>query len=243
MVLPVAAASETPPSPPNPNEPAARPEGLPDAYWDAEKNTLKVDPAALVKDLKQRDELLAFKSADDSRKLTLPDAPDKYEIKLPEGFKPPEGITFEFKTDDPLLARARELAHTKGVDQETFSEFLGLYAGAQIQDQATVTAAKADQIAKLGVNGPARVDAVTNWMKARIGEADAGVMSTMLVTAAHVAAFEKLMRQSSSQGAGSFSQQHRQEQDTKPSNEEYDKWSFAEKREYSQTGKRPQRAA
>lgn len=220
-----------------------RPEGIPDSYWDAEKNTLKIDPAALANDLKQRDELLAFKSAEDSRKLSLPANPDGYEIKLPDGFQAPEGVTFEFNKDDPLLARAREIAHAKGLDQETFQDMLGVYAAAQVADQQTIKDAKDAEIAKLGVNGPARVDAVQNWTKARVGEADAAVLSTMLVTAAHVSAFEKLMRSTSSQGTQGFDQRHREQQDTKPTNEEFSSWSYAEQREYQSSGKRPQRAA
>jgi hypothetical protein len=184
-------------------------------------------------------EAVAAKALETSRKLTLPQSPDAYEIRLPDQFVPPEGVTFEFNNDDPLLARAREVAHARGIDQEGFSELLGIYAGAQVQDQATVKAARDAEVAKLGPAGPARVDAVLNWTKGMVGVPAAQALSQMLVTAAHVQAFESLMKKFSSQGAGGFSQQHRDQPDGRMSNEEYERLSYEEKREYSLTGKRP----
>jgi hypothetical protein len=67
----------------------ARPEGIPDSYWDAEKNTLKVDPAALAKDLKERDELKTFKAAEDVKALSRPQKAEDYKLELPADFKPP----------------------------------------------------------------------------------------------------------------------------------------------------------
>ena len=66
----------------------------------------------------------------------LPKDPNGYEIKLPEGFKPPEGMQFEFKTDDPALKQFREIAHRRGMDQATFSEALGAFASVKVDEPA-----------------------------------------------------------------------------------------------------------
>jgi hypothetical protein len=182
---------------------------LPDSYWDATANALKVDPANLVKDLKERDDLRAFKAAEDSRRLTLPQTADAYKVELPQDFKPPEGVTFEWKNDDPLLVQAKALAHQAGMSQADFSKMLSVYAASQVQDQAVIQAARTAEINKLGVNGPARIDSVINWTKGVLGDADSAALAQMLVTARHVEAFEKIIQKFSSQGGGSFSQQHR----------------------------------
>jgi len=219
----------------------ARPEWLPEAAWDGENSTVKIDALAPV--FAELNDKTAKLAVEESRKLTLPTDPSGYKIELPADFKAPEGVTFEFRADDPLLAQAQQLAHAKGIDQETFSQMLGLYAGAQVQDQSVITAAKTAEIGKLGVNGPARVDAVTTWLKS-VGGADADILIKTLdyaPVAATVVAFENMMRKFA--GGGGFTQTHREAPSTKPTDEEFNSWSYADQREYTSTGKRPQRAA
>jgi hypothetical protein len=236
---PSAPAAASPPPPSSAPPPAAapppatatRPEGLPDTYWDATANALKVDPAALVKDLKERDELKAFKAIEDSKRLSLPQSADAYKAELPADFKVPEGITFELKSDDPLMVQAREFAHRSGWSQDTFSAALALHAASQVKQTAELQTAKAAEIAKLGVNGPARVTAVKNWLGA-IGGQDAATLVGVLdyaPVAGTVEAFERMMRKFSSQGGADFSQSHRsQPEDGKLPG--YDKMSFEQKR-------------
>jgi hypothetical protein len=204
---------------------------LPDTYWDATANALKVDPDALVKDLRERDELKAFKATEDSKRLTLPQKPDDYKVELPADFTPPEGMTFEFRADDPLMAKAREFAHEAGISQEGFGKLLSLHAAAQVESAATLQTAKAAEISKLGVNGTARVTAVTNWLKA-VGGADAEVLVRTLdyaPVAGTVQAFERMMQKFSSQGGAAFSQQHRAQPEAGkiPG---YEKMSFEQRR-------------
>lgn len=225
-----AAASQSTPNNPAPAA-AARPEGVPDSYWDTTANALKVDPTVLARDLKERDDLKAFKATEDSRRLTLPQNADGYKIELPADFKPPEGVTFQFKADDPLLVQAKALAHQSGMSQDNFSKMLSVYAAAQVQDQATISAAKQAEITKLGVNGPARVDAVTAWLKG-VGGPDAEILCRTLdfaPVAGTVMAFERLMQKFSSQGGSGFTQNGRtQPDDTKIPG--YDKMSFEQRR-------------
>lgn len=214
---------------------------MPETAWDGEKSTVKIDALAPV--FAELNDKTAKLAVEESRRLTLPTEPAGYKIELPADFKAPEGVTFEFRADDPLLAQAQQLAHAKGIDQETFSQMLGLYAGAQVQDQSVITAAKTAEIGKLGVNGPARVDAVTTWLKS-VGGADAEILVKTLdfaPVAATVVAFENMMRKFA--GGGGFTQQHREAPSTKPTDEEFNSWSYADQREYSTSGKRPQRAA
>jgi hypothetical protein len=214
---------------------AARPEGLPDTYWDSVTNSLKVDPAALVNDLKERDDLKAFKAADDVRRGSLPPSADAYKIELPADFTPPAGVEFKFDENAPELAQAKALAHAKGWTQADFTDALGIFAAAKVGEQAQVATARAAEIAKLGTTAPARVDAVSNWLDAK----GYGALKSMLVTAEHVQTFEKMINSTTSQGVATFSQKHRVEP---PANEiaGWDKMSFEQRRAAQDNARRAQ---
>lgn len=198
---PVAASPSTPTSPDGTAPPAnSRPEGLPDSYWDGEKNVVKID------DLTKRFNELSTKDAADAvRKNSLPQTADAYKIELPADFKAPAGVDFKFDDKAPELAQARAMAHAKGWTQQDFSEALGIFAAAKISEQATIDSARKAEVAKLGATGPARVDSVTQWMDAQ----GLGVLKSTMVTAAQVQAWEAHITKLTSQGSASFSQSHR----------------------------------
>jgi hypothetical protein len=171
------------------------------------------------------------------KRLSLPQAPEAYEVKLPSDFKPPDGITFEFKKDDPLLAQARTMAHAMGISQDNFSKLLGLYAGAQVASQQAITTARNAEIAKLGATGTARVTAINTWLEAM------GVpgLQARVLTASDVQAYESLITKFSGQGSGSFSQRGREVPEPEgklPPGAEGDKiwdsWGYNQKKEYSE---------
>lgn len=195
-----------------------RPEGIPDSYWDAEKNSLKVDPVALAKDLKERDELKTFKAAEDVKALSRPQKAEDYKLELPADFKPPAGVEFKLDASNPALGQLKSVAHKHGLTQDAVNEIIGVYAGNEVGTQAAINAAKQAEIAKLGPTAPARVDAVTNWLAGIDSSADKGdakALAGMLVTARHVEAFERIITKLTTQGSASFSQSHRVPADTK----------------------------
>lgn len=205
---PAAASDPTPASPATtPSQTATdRPEGLPDSFWDAEKNSIKTgDLIARFNELSTKD------AADAVRKNSLPQSADAYKIELPKEFKMPAGVEFKFDEKAPELAQARALAHAKGWSQQDFSEALGIFAAAKISEQTTIDSARTAEVAKLGATGPARVDAVTQWMDAQ----GLGVLKSTMVTAAQVQAWEAHITKLTSQGTASFSQQHRVAPDDK----------------------------
>lgn len=214
-----------------------RPEGLPDTYWDAATNSLKVDPAALANDLKERDELKAFKAADDVRRGSLPATPEAYKVELPTDFKAPPGIDFKFDASDPVLTAAQKWAHGAGLTQEQFQQSLGLYAAAKVGEEAQINAARTREIEKLGPTAPARVDNVTRWLSGMDGSTDKGdakALAQMLVTARHVEAFERLITRFTNQGTASFSQKHRDVDTGRVAPEVYEKMSYGEKKAYAE---------
>lgn len=224
---PAAPAAASPPTPTSPagteppkSEAPVRPEGLPDSYWDAEKNAVKIE--ALIP---RFNELSTRDAAEAVRKNSLPPSADAYKIELPKDFQMPQGVKFEFDPAAPELAQARAMAHAKGWTQQDFSDALGVFAAAKVGEQAQIDTARAAEVAKLGATGPTRVDAVTQWMDAQ----GLGVLKSTMVTAAQVQAWEAHITRLTSQGTGPFSQQHRVAPDTTeiPG---YDGMSFEQRR-------------
>jgi hypothetical protein len=182
---------------------------------------------------KQITDSLAAHAEQSVRKQSLPPSPDKYEIKLPADFKPPEGVKFEFDMNDPGLARFQQLAHARGMDQETFSDALGIYAANKISEQQQLGPARAAEMSKLGSAGENRIGAIETWLKARVGtKADLMVAQLRAYpVASMVEAFEGLMQQFSNQGGADFDQRGRSEQE-QPTGKiaGYENMSFAQKR-------------
>jgi hypothetical protein len=146
---------------------------------------------------------------DDLRKATAPASPEAYEARLPADLKLPAGQEYTFDASDPSLAAARNWAHAKGLSQDDFSQVLGIYASHVAGQEAILAERSRAEIAKAGVNAPQRMDAVTRWITAEVGEADARPIRATIVTDAHLRFYEKLMNKISSQGGASFSQSHR----------------------------------
>lgn len=162
--------------------------------------------------MRERDELKTFKAAEDVRKGSLPQKADDYKLELPADFKLPAGVDFKLDTTNPALGQLRAVAHKHGLTQEAVNELIGVYAGNEVGSQAAITTARNAEIAKLGTSAPARVDNVVNWLSGMDSSADKGdakALAGMLVTARHVEAFERIINRLTTQGAASFSQQHR----------------------------------
>jgi hypothetical protein len=180
-------------------------------------------------------DLLTAKGEADLRKATLPATPADYKAELPANFEMPGGAQFEFKEADPLLQDARAWAHSKGLSQSDFAELCGMYASAKGSDAALVQRAGAAEVAKLGVNGTARVTALETWLRGTVGDKLAGPMRSMMVTAGIVQGLETIMQKMVSGGAASFSQAGRVpgQASNKPSEEQWGRMSPAERMDYT----------
>ena len=175
-------------------------------------------------------EIMARQGAEDARKLTLPTTPEAYELKVPADFKPPADVKFEFNPNDPTLARARQLALNRGLDQATFSDFLSCYAAERISEMSKINSARNAEIAKLGTMAPQRIDAVKTWAHGTLGSELGGAIEQMLVMAKSVEAFEKIINNFSRQGGTQFSQRHREGEPPAGKIPGYENMSFEQKR-------------
>lgn len=187
--------------------------------------------------------MMGRQALDDLRKATLPASPLDYKLELPENLALPGGAQFQFDeaSNKATFDAARAWAHGRGMSQSDFSEMMGLYASHVAQTDATLAARSQEEIAKAGPNAPQRMDAVGRWITSEVGEADAKPIRATIVTDAHLRFYEKLMTKIISQGVHGFSQQHRVENDGKPSEETWNNWSFAQQREWQESQRQRQR--
>jgi hypothetical protein len=179
-------------------------------------------------------ELMAEKAARDLRTATIPPTPADYKLEISPEAKLPGDVKFQFDANDPGLTAAKAWAHSKGLDQSSFSEMLTLYASHVAQQNAVLAERARTEIAKAGVNAGQRVDAVGHWIRAEMGDADAKPILATIVTDAHLRFYEKIHQKIVSQGAASFSQQHR---DAEPRGVDDATWagmSYGEKKAYAE---------
>lgn len=208
----------------------ARPEYIPETHWDATAGKVK-DDAALAGHF---NEIIARDAAEQSRKLTLPANAEAYEVRLPETFQAPQGTEFKIDADNPLWSQARTWAHKNGISQEAFAEGIALIAGDRIATSQQITAARNAEVAKLGTTGPARVDAVTTFFKAHLGDADGARLASRLFTADDVKAAEKLVARFASQGGGDYGGGRREaDAGAKVTPEQWNKMTYSEQKEYA----------
>jgi hypothetical protein len=160
--------------------------------------------------------MMERQALDDLKKATIPPTPDAYKLALPENLTLPGGVKFQFDEagNKATFDAAKAWAHNRGMSQSEFSEMMGLYASHTANTEAMLAERSRQEIAKVGINGPQRVDAVGKWITGMVGEADAKPIRATIVTDAHVRFYETIMNKLTSQGGASFSQSHRVPPDT-----------------------------
>lgn len=189
-------------------------------------------------------DLAAFRAEADVKRAAIPAAADKYEASLPADFKAPEGMQFQLNADDPALKQFREIAHKRGLDQETFSEALGAFAAVKIAEHQQITTARDAEMAKLGTAGQTRIDNIETWLKAKVGDKANVLIGTLkqFPVAANVEAIEGIMRAFSAQGSGNYTQGGREGEADKGKIAGYESMSF-EQRRHAQEQARAKRTA
>lgn len=177
-------------------------------------------------------EAIAGRVEQDARKAALPQSANDYQIKLPADFKPPEGVKFEFDPNSADLKRFREVAHKRGMDQESFSDALGVYAATKIGEQQQLAHARGAELAKLGSAASQRIDQIDTWLRARVGPEGSLIVAQMrqYPVAQMISMFEKIIHQFSGQGGADYTQSGRQQEDNTGKIANYENLSFAQKR-------------
>ena len=171
------------------------PEGLPETFWDAEAKTVKLPDL-----VKSYGEVASFKQQHDERIAALPKTPEEYkiELKLPEGFKPPEGIELKVDEKDGRIAPLREFAVKHQLAPDAVNELVALDALYRVEQYKAEEAAIQAEFAKLGQNGKARTDAVDAYLKANLPD-EYEALKGFVADATAFAALEKLIAKATAQ--------------------------------------------
>ncbi len=178
-------------------EVAARPDYVPETYWDPTANAVKPEFTSYI------GELAALKAEHDARVAARPEKPEGYEPKYPDGYQPAVAINID--TQDPEYKLAAEYAHQSGMPQAKFSELLAKRAELEVARAQAQTQAREAEMKKLGPNATARVTANKTWLESQVGDKGAERLLGLIETADDFAMLENWQRRLSSQGGGSFS--------------------------------------
>lgn len=182
----------------------------------------------------QIEAMMQRQSAEDLKKATLPAAPDKYELKIAEGATLPGNVAVSFDSNDPGLAAARNWAHAKGLSQGDFSEMLTIYASHVAQQEMQIAEARAREIEKVGPNGTQRINAIETFIRSQVGDEDTKKIMGLLATDAQLRFYEKMATRFANPHGSSFHGGRREPPETGISEEQWNKMTYSERKEYSE---------
>jgi hypothetical protein len=173
-------------------------------------------------------------AAAESRRATLPQSPEGYEVKLPETFKAPEAFK-DWRPDGnhALMGQLREFSHRAGLSQDQFSQLLGLHASQQIGSAMMLEKAARAEVEKLGTNGTLRVGAVQDYIRSVAGDELYEKTKALLATAAMVQVWERVMQRAGVTSGSSYSGSRSSPRTESISEADYQKLSYSEKKEYA----------
>lgn len=161
---------------------AARPDHVPEKFWDAEKNSVRVDDV-----LKSYGEL--------EKQLTKakekPKAPEKYEYKTPEALRKDFGISETVNPEDKALVKFNEFAKAEGLTQDQYSKFMDFYLTTELEQNR---AQFVEEFGKLGDEKQAvqRVKVLKQFGKQHLSKESFEAMAQLTNSAAAVKLFEEL---------------------------------------------------
>lgn len=194
----------------------ARPDYIPEKFWDAKAGAARVDDLAKSYGELERSRGKVAEDAVTAKMTELfgkrPEAPDKYEVRVPP--KAPEGVVIldkapaaDFKYEpgkayvvlnpaDPLFEMGRQLAHRAGMSQDEFDGLVAQHASSlavRIPTAEEAGAQRAEIYGKLGENGERRVAHLYGWLKGSIGEDRARALDGLVASPDGLAALEEIM--------------------------------------------------
>lgn len=167
----------------------ARPEWLPEAHWDGEKGSIKLDDFG-----KHYAEVAKVYGEHQARVAALPKDPAGYKLELPAEFKAPEGAQIKFDESDPRVAPLRELALKYELPQQAVSELLAIDAQNVIADAVAEQARVAEEMKKLGDKASERLSALQTALKPLLSATEYAALRGMATDAAAIVAIEKLVQ-------------------------------------------------
>lgn len=175
--------------------PAARPEWLPEAHWDAKANAINPDFGKHYQDLAGN----AAKYAE--RLAAVPEKPEGYkvELKLPDTVKVPEGMPKLDPSKDPRTPLLQKLAHERGWTNDDVNALVALDAQFEIASYNSEAVRLLAEDKKLGDTATERRVALRNQLDALTAKGDItaderAAVNAEYMNAAGVTVIEKFLQ-------------------------------------------------
>ena len=168
-----------------------RPEWVPESYFDPqvgikpEFGTHYAEVANFHKTHTEQQAALAARKPEDI----------KFELKLPEGVKAPEGVELKINPDDPRIPILRDLALKNGWTQDQVNDLVALDAQQVIASHAAEQTRLTAEKQKLGANADDRIKAVASAVKTLPGISadELAEVQILTATASGVSFLERLL--------------------------------------------------
>lgn len=161
---------------------------MPEQFWDGEAKAVKPEFGA------HYSELSTLKQSLDALKARKPED-IKFELKLPDAVKVPDGMELKIDEKDPRVPVLRQLAVEHGLDQDVVNKLVALDAQQKIEAHAAEVARVAAEDAKLGANGKDRKAAAAAWVSGfkDLSPDERAEIGVLTATAAGVTLLEKII--------------------------------------------------
>lgn len=174
----------------------AKPEAVPDKFWNAETGEVRVDD--VLKSYAEMERYVGGKEEEYKEKF-MTELEEDFNANKPEEYALPalpEGISEDMVLDNPLTEWWTNLATENGYSQEEYedgiNQYIDLMQGSQIDVEAEMN--------KLGENANDRVDAVNSWASSYFTPNEfETIQSTLGTSADGIEVLEKLMQNSNQQ--------------------------------------------
>ena len=175
-------------------QPAARPDFVPEKFWDAEKGTPRLEDTfksytELEKKFGAKNETLkaqALAEHEAARLAGRPETPDAYAPALPDTYAE---MGIAIAPDDPMVAFWRAQSHEMGLSNEAFNKGIQSYVDASIKARPNAD----EEMGRLGDTARQRTDAVGRWASRNFADEQLAAIQGIATTAAGVEALERLM--------------------------------------------------
>jgi hypothetical protein len=133
-----------------------------------------------------------------------------------------------------MIDAAQRWAHKNGLSQAAFNELVAIQAHGVIAERQNYDRLSAANLEALGARGPQRIDALTTWIRATVGDVDAKPIIATMATAAHVRFFEKMQQKITNPSGSNFNQAHRVEPSRTVDEATWNAMSYSEKKDYAE---------
>tara|TARA_R110000744_G_scaffold226215_1_gene344587 strand:- start:1610 stop:2356 length:747 start_codon:yes stop_codon:yes gene_type:complete len=168
-----------------------RPEYISEKFWDKDRGEVNIEALgssykSLETKLGQRTEELTRNIREDFEKERLGKVPESYELSSPEM---PENIDVNLSADVPMVQWWQDFAKSKGLSQDDFNDGIKAFVDNAVADIPN----QDEQIAELGDNGKARIEAVDLWAKKNLSENAYNSVTNIATSADNVKVLEEIM--------------------------------------------------